>query len=682
MKTIKQKIILSISLLLIGVSIASLVIGILCSYNSIEITVDDDLKSIGTIAEIAIQNSIEKNKEIIKAIATQSYIGDERLSQKELIECLEKTRNYYGFESLLVSDAKGTVISTDSTKTGKSIAEYEVFKRAMAGETVITTPQKDVNGKINVFLNSKVNNSNGYQGVVSATLSSQVYSNIIKNITVNKSGNIFMLDNKGTNIADKNSNLVLTSTNRIEQAKTDKKYESQANVYKNMIAGKTNIERYSTGNGDERICYYGPIKETDGWSFGVVVPTKEMTSSIVNTVIGLSVSCFIFLVIGVIIAILMGSRISKPIVKMSKRIALLADGDLTSDVEIIKSKDELGILNQSLRSTIISLRNYISEIASVLGNISNGNLNTKVEQEYVGDFGSIKESMERIISSLNHTLSHINLASDQVAAGSNQVSNAAQSLSQGATEQASSIEELSASISEISEHVKQTAMNATKVNNASIKVDTELMNSNKQMEILLDAMRNISETSQEISKIIKTIDDIAFQTNILALNAAVEAARAGAAGKGFAVVAEEVRNLATKSAEAAKTTTHLIETSVQAVENGTNITNETAQSLQSVVDNGAQISKLIEDIAESCNMQATSISQVTQGVEQISGVVQTNSATAEESAAASEELNGQAQMLNELLEKFQLKKENNIITEPQSVEDDTMSYKNNNENKY
>ena len=654
MKSIKQILILSFTLLLLSVSAANLIIGLISANNSINITVKDDMKSIGTTAEIAIQASMEKYKVMVSSIASQSFIGDPSLTQEEVMKNLERMRDQYGFESLMIADANGIAISTDPTKNGESIAEYDAFKRAMAGEFLMSSPTMDVNGELNVFANTKVNNIHGYQGIVSATIDEQVYSNIIKDIVVNKSGNIFIINSEGTMIANMRPELVTEQANFIENAKTDKAYESAAAIYSEMTAGKSGTGKY-TFNGSERICYYSPIEGTDGWSYGVVAPVKEMTSSLIYTVYGLSISSLVFLLIGLFVAYRVASGIANPVRDMSDRIQLLSEGDLTSDISVIDRKDEIGTLNQSLINTVNFLREYITEISAVLGKISNGELNVDIEKEYIGDFVSIKDSMEKIAASLTDTMIEIKNSSDQVAIGSDQVSSGAQALSQGATEQASSIEQLSASIIEISDQVRSNAVNANNATSLVESVGKEIDRSNIHMQEMIRAISEISDKSAQIGRIIKTIDDIAFQTNILALNAAVEAARAGAAGKGFAVVADEVRNLAGKSAQAASETTELIESSISAVLNGTRIADETAESLSSVVTGASKITSLMQDISKASNEQANSIGQVTQGIEQISGVVQTNSATAEESAAASEELSAQAQLLNSLVSKFKMR---------------------------
>ncbi len=324
-----------------------------------------------------------------------------------------------------------------------------------------------------------------------------------------------------------------------------------------------------------------------------------------------------------------------------------------------QSKDEFGQLSDNMRALTDTMRIIIEDIRYLLGEMGRGNFRIQTEQEkrYVGDYREILLAMRNINRNLSGTLSDINIASDQVSGGSEQVSSGAQALSQGATEQASSIQELSATITEISAQIQTNAENAQTANQLTAESGEALQTGSTQMKDMIHAMNEISGKSNEIGKIIKTIDDIAFQTNILALNAAVEAARAGAAGKGFAVVADEVRNLAQKSAEAAKNTTALIEDTVTAVGNGTKIADATARSIAEVVEKVNLVVENVQKIASATIEQATAIAQVTTGVDQISSVVQTNSATAEESAAASEELSGQAQMLKTLVSKFKLRED-------------------------
>lgn len=312
-------------------------------------------------------------------------------------------------------------------------------------------------------------------------------------------------------------------------------------------------------------------------------------------------------------------------------------------------------IKEAMNDTIGILSSYVTEISSVLTQMANGNLVVGINSDYRGDFVEIKNSLNNIIKSLNEVFMDINNAASQVASGSRMVSNSAQSLSQGSTEQASSIEQLTVSIEQISAQTKQNAQNASQANNFSETAKGNASQGNSQMKEMLVAMSEINSSSNNIYKIIKVIDDIAFQTNILALNAAVEAARAGQHGKGFAVVAEEVRNLAARSANAAKETTVMIEESIKKAENGTRIANTTAEALNSIVSDVTKVANLIGEIAVASNEQSVGISQVNQGITQVSMVTQTNSATAEQSAAASEELSSQAEILNTMVGNFKLK---------------------------
>lgn len=329
------------------------------------------------------------------------------------------------------------------------------------------------------------------------------------------------------------------------------------------------------------------------------------------------------------------------------------DGDYRGDHAVIKN---------ALNGTIDTLGVYIGEISSVLEEIGRGNLNQTITAEYLGDFVKIKNSLNSIINSLNQVMGDISEAADQVASGSRQVSDGSQALSQGSTEQASAIQELTASLAEITSQTRQNAENASQASTLASSARENAEKGNEHMKAMLGSMEDINESSSDISKIIKVIDDIAFQTNILALNAAVEAARAGQHGKGFAVVAEEVRSLAARSAAAAKETTDLIEGSINKVQDGTKIANETAQALSDIVLGVEKAAGLVEGIAKASNEQASGITQISKGIEQVSQVVQNNSATAEESAAASEELSGQAELLKDMVSQFRLSTNRKGIT--------------------
>ncbi len=347
--------------------------------------------------------------------------------------------------------------------------------------------------------------------------------------------------------------------------------------------------------------------------------------------------------------------IIEPIKEASGILTEMSNGNLQKRVTGNYKGDHADIKN-ALNDTLDSLSTYVGEISHVLNEMAASNLDLGITSDYKGDFTPIKDALNLIISSLNEVLGEMGNASDQVAAGSRQVSDGSQALSQGSTEQASAVEELTASITQIAAQTKQNAANASQANELANQARLNADKGNQSMQEMLRSMQDINESSNSISKIIKVIDEIAFQTNILALNAAVEAARAGQHGKGFAVVAEEVRNLAARSANAAKETTGMIEGSIAKVADGTKIANETAGALAQIVEGVAKAANLVGEIATASNEQANGIFQINKGVEQVAQVVQTNSATAQQSAAASEELNGQAEMLKEMVGNFRLKR--------------------------
>jgi len=345
---------------------------------------------------------------------------------------------------------------------------------------------------------------------------------------------------------------------------------------------------------------------------------------------------------------------TRPMEEAANVMAAIADGnlDVTVNGYYMGSFD---VLKQAVNNMGSNFKQIVTEIATVTGEISKGNLNLNDVSSFGGDFNVISDALNTIIRTLNTLLGDINNAAEQVNAGANQISDSSQSLAQGSTEQASSIQELTASMAEIADQTKNNAINANKARELATDVMGNADKGNRQMAEMQESMVAINKSSEDISKIIKVIDDIAFQTNILALNAAVEAARAGQHGKGFAVVAEEVRTLAARSADAARETTDLIEGSISKVAEGTKIADETANALDDIVGGIVEVNELIGNIAEASNEQATGIAQINTGVDQVAQVVQQNSATAEESAAASEELSGQSILLKQMIDQFKLR---------------------------
>ena len=444
----------------------------------------------------------------------------------------------------------------------------------------------------------------------------------------------------GTKLSDKLSNIVLQQ-------------------------GQSYVGRATILN-EEYLCSYVPTRDADGKVDGLIfagISSAEANRQILITIIlSTIVSIAVIAVCILVMSSLLKKTVSYPLAEITQVADRLAHGDLglTSgeDIQIsVHSNDEVGTLGQIFDETIRRMRSYIGEISSVLDSISNGDLTNTAQQEYVGDFASIRRSLDSIGDRLNSTVGQIRESAEQVSAGSTQVSNSAQALAQGATQQASSVQELSATVNEIADNAKRTAQATREAGQFVDQAGAQLGISVEYVKQLNTAMDKISNSSEEISKIIAAIENIAFQTNILALNAAVEAARAGSAGKGFAVVADEVRNLANRSDEAAKATKDLIESSIAAVTEGSDVVSKVTQSLERTSESAGGVTAKMSIVVEAVENQTTAITQVTEGIDQISSVVQTNSATSEQSAAASEELSSQASLLKNLVSSFRLKRD-------------------------
>jgi len=429
-----------------------------------------------------------------------------------------------------------------------------------------------------------------------------------------------------------------------------------ADLWKDILSADGTY-KYKNENG--QVNYYNTAElESTGWHMVTVLPEKVVTQPITNLVmVVIPIAVVILLIAAVLIFMIIRKTISNPLTLLAAFMKKAGStGDLTltpQDVDSIgklsKNPDEIG---QAIAGSA-SFVGHVTHIAGELETVANGDLN--IEIKMLSNTDTMGKSMNKMVENLNSMFSEIHASTNQVSVGSKQVADGAQALAQGATEQAASIEELSSSIAEVAERTKDNAVTAGKTSKLSETIKENAEKGSRQMDDMIIAVSEINEASKNIGKIIKTIDDIAFQTNILALNAAVEAARAGQHGKGFAVVAEEVRNLASKSAEAAKDTGAMIQNSMEKAELGASIAGETAASLKEIVSGINESSQLIQEIARSSESQSLGISQINIGIDQVAHVVQQNSATAEESAAASEEMSGQSDMLQQLIARFNLK---------------------------
>lgn len=653
MKSIRMKI---VACMLIAILTSLVIVGGLSAWLNYTSTID----TLGqTMTEMA-DTAAERIEEELNAYKNIAYVTGCIPTLSDRTATVEEKRAVVENQALSHGLQRGNIIGLDgiSILDGNDYSDRAYVKSAMKGETAVSEPLvSKITGQLSIMVSAPIWEGGvpgkKVAGVVYFVPNETFLNDIVASLQVSPNGSAYILNNAGYTIAHKNMDNVKNRENTQEDAKTDKKLKDLAALEVRMTLGESGFGRYEYG-GSRKFLAFSPIEGTEGWSLAINAPTKDFTQSTVNGIIITIILMVVFLAISSYMAYRLARQIGEPVKDCAQRLRLLAEGDLDTPVHEIHTGDETQILADSARTLVRGFRLMIQDMDEMLAEMSRGNLtaDSKCEEAYVGGYRGLLDSARKLSAQLSDTLRQINQSADQVSAGAEQVSAGAQALSQGATEQASAIEELAATINDISGKIIATADRAGDVHSQSSETGREVEQCNEQMFELVNAVRDIGESSSQIGKIIKTIEDIAFQTNILALNAAVEAARAGTAGKGFAVVADEVRNLASKSAEASKSTSVLIEGSARSVEKGMKIADETAASLQKAVISTENTVKAVDKITEATAEQSQAVSQVTQGMDQISSVVQTNSATAEESAAASEELSGQAVILKELVGQF------------------------------
>ena len=653
MKSIRMKI---VACMLIAILTSLVIVGGISAWLNYTSTID----TLGqTMTEMA-DTAAERIEEELNAYKNIAYVTGCIPTLSDRTATVEEKRAVVENQALSHGLQRGNIIGLDgiSILDGNDYSDRAYVKSAMKGETAVSEPLvSKITGQLSIMVSAPIWEGGvpgkKVAGVVYFVPNETFLNDIVASLQVSPNGSAYILNNAGYTIAHKNMDNVKNRENTQEDAKTDKKLKDLAALEVRMTLGESGFGRYEYG-GSRKFLAFSPIEGTEGWSLAINAPTKDFTQSTVNGIIITIILMVVFLAISSYMAYRLARQIGEPVKDCAQRLRLLAEGDLDTPVHEIHTGDETQILADSARTLVQGFRLMIQDMDEMLAEMSRGNLtaDSKCEEAYVGGYRGLLDSARKLSAQLSDTLRQINQSADQVSAGAEQVSAGAQALSQGATEQASAIEELAATINDISGKIIATADRAGDVHSQSSETGREVEQCNEQMLELVNAVRDIGESSSQIGKIIKTIEDIAFQTNILALNAAVEAARAGTAGKGFAVVADEVRNLASKSAEASKSTSVLIEGSARSVEKGMKIADETAASLQKAVISTENTVKAVDKITEATAEQSQAVSQVTQGVDQISSVVQTNSATGEESAAASEELSGQAVILKELVGQF------------------------------
>ena len=644
MKYLKSKLIVFVSLLLV------LTVGFLTAitsvfyYQSSLIEAKKNSSYLAASYQQGIDSVLDIYRNQIEITASKSFLTDGKTSAAEQKSLLEEEAQVSGFDYITIADSKG------NNDKGDQIGDQEFFKQAVSGVTYISSPFVKEDNNLVFYIGAPIGSTGK---VLYGLLPYKAFSDELTKIKIGESGYAFVVNKEGKTVIHPDAGNVSNPKDYMELAKQDSSYEPTAKIFKAMMDGKTGTG-FSYYKGVRRLVGYIPLSGPEGWSVAVTTPLTQIEGNVRNTLL-MSVFTGLFLLFASILVVrVFAQRITRPILEATQRIERLAHGDLQDDVEITKGKDESARLILALHNTIRELRSYIMDISHVLDAVANNDLTVTSSVEYMGDFVPIQTALLKILSSLNITLKNIACSADQVGASSAQVALGGQNLAANSTEQAATTESLISSLETVSSHIKDNAQYSLTIKDMTESAILETRQGDEEMKKLQESMATIDSSSKKIQEIIHIIDDIAFQTNILALNAAIEAARAGEAGKGFSVVADEVRELAGKSADAAKQTTDLIHSTMESVAQGKRNTQSTAEVFKKIVEQTNTIDTLVSKVSQSLKSQADSVAQLEGGMLKISMVTQSNSATAEESAATSEELLSQMQMLKELIMQFQL----------------------------
>ena len=654
MKSIRKKITVCLMATVLTALIAVGAASGALSYRSAVATVDQMMSETAVLAAQRIEQELTAYKNVAMDTGCIPQLSGDDVSQEEKRAIIDERVAMHGFQ-------RGNIIGADgiSIFDGKDYSDREYVRQAMQGNAYVSEPLiSKITGELSIMVAAPLyeggSRSGQIVGVVYFVPPETFLNDIVSSIQIGDNCRAYMINKSGDTIADITLDTI-TTQNIEREAQSDSSLKSRAALHAEMRQGKNGFGSIHADDGP-RFLAYAPVSGTDGWSLAVASPKANYLG---DTYFGILISVLVIVVsilASIVVALKLSGNISVPMRACAQRMKLLVEGDLKSPIPQATGQDETAELTRSTAAMVEGLNTIIHDIGYLLNEMANKNFNIQSlhRDAYVGGFQSILLSMRTLKMELNGIIRQIDASAGQVSSASGQVSAGAQTLSQGSMEQASSIEELAATINDISASAKKTSAAAEEAGRFVGLAGAQLGTSVEHVKELNAAMGRISSSSEEISKIIAAIENIAFQTNILALNAAVEAARAGSAGKGFAVVADEVRNLASKSDEAAKATKELIESSIASVSEGSQAVNLVTESLERTSELAGNVSVQMNVVVEAVENQTSALAQVTEGIDRISSVVQTNSATAEESAAASEELSAEVNSLKQLVDEFTL----------------------------
>ena len=607
LRSIRFEMVIAISLLSIAICAAYFAASMTLSKSAVTNSMEDSLRGISKQNAALISERVNNHYEKLSSVATNDLFWSSHISESRLFSLLNRVQTDEGYLDLVYVNNEGTAYN-GSGKT-YPIGDSEGYHLGMLGNNSVTDPTPTGEGDKMVMTYSVpvFNSAGGVVGVLMQDSDGYELSNLVSDVTYEKTGYAFVVNGEGVMVAHPDKTMVAAQDRTLEKAASDPAQKELADLIGKMITGESGVGGY-TYKGVTKYAGFAPIQGTH-WFMALTAPHSEVFAAVDQLQWVLLAAAALLALLSAGVAFTIAGRIAKPILNMMRVAEKFAVGDLNVDVDV-RQNNEIGVLGKAIQTVSVNMSEIITNIRS---------------------------------------------ASEQVAVGSRQIADSGLQLAQGSTEQASALDELSASVEQIASQTRMNAKNALEANELADNTRGMAERGNEKMGDMLKAMEEIDQSSSDIYRIIKVIDDIAFQTNILALNAAVEAARAGQHGRGFAVVAEEVRNLAAKSASAAKETSELIESSSKSVAGGAKLARETAEALKTIGGEINRVVTLVHGISVASGEQSTGIEQINLGLQQISQVVQANSATSQQTAAASKELTAQADTLHQQVAGFKLR---------------------------
>jgi len=610
----------------------------LYSYSSTISLVEKNSRSSAKTTARDIEALLQNYKNIAKASGSDmTLIGN--IPNEVRVKKVEQLAKQYGFTSGNLLDKKGV-----SIKDGTDFSDRDYVKAALNGKTNISdvTLSKYTN-TYGISIAAPLISSGRIIGVVYYRADVDFMNDIVKHISVGQGSYAYILDENNNVIAHKNEKYIMN----------DKYKEMIPKDIKNCISSQNGSMTCSYG-GDKYICGYSKIDKTANWRVVIASPESAYNSDILRFVKKLVISDIIALIVAIIVALIIARVISRPIVRVKNLLSALAQGDLSVQLNDTKNKDELGILQNSAVSLNRMLSDMLTQSGDVLSKMAAYDLTSEDMREYPGKFNELAASINSIKAILSNMILNIQNSSVNVDGGSKQLAEAASMLSEGTMAQASSLQKLVMDVENVAQNINANSDKTIFVNESLGNLDSEIKDGNQKMQELSNVVRTVEEMSEDIKKIVNTIDGIAFQTNILALNASVEAARAGESGRGFAVVAQEIGTLATKSSDASKKTAELIEKCIKGIESAKEYADITSDSLAKIVSDSNNIANAFDEMSKANEIQAKNANDIRNEIENISQVVQSNTATAQQTAASTEVLSEQAAALKDMTGRFKV----------------------------